>query len=165
MTQLHFTDTPRQRHRATRQPGTDVVLVDGSPVTVHPDGDGRCVVLVDGRPQRIHVVVHGDTAWLQWQGRAWKVARIDPTRRGSGGADGAHGASHAPMPGVVVSIQAAAGQRVGEGDPLLVIESMKLQTTVVAACDGVVADLPVAVGQTFQRGAVLARVTPEEASE
>ena len=47
-------------------------------------------------------------------------------------------------------------------DALLVIESMKLQLTITAACSGTVEPLPLAVGQTFQRGAVLARVTPDE---
>ena len=46
---------------------------------------------------------------------------------------------------------------------LLVIESMKLQMTIGAAADGVVAELPLAVGQTFQRGAVLVRT--EEPSQ
>jgi biotin carboxyl carrier protein len=73
--------------------------------------------------------------------------------------------SMAPMPGVVVSVQVTAGQRVGEGDALLVIESMKLQMTIAAACAGTVEQLPVAVGQTFQRGAVLAQVRPDEVVE
>jgi biotin carboxyl carrier protein len=41
---------------------------------------------------------------------------------------------------------------------------MKLQTTICAAVGGVVAELPFAVGQTFQRGAVLARLKPTEAA-
>ena len=53
---------------------------------------------------------------------------------------------------------------VREGDPLLVIESMKLQSTLFAAIDGSVAELSFAVGQSFQRGAVLARVHPAEAA-
>jgi 3-methylcrotonyl-CoA carboxylase alpha subunit len=69
------------------------------------------------------------------------------------------------MPGVVVSVQATAGQRVREGDALLVIESMKLQMTIVAACAGTVEPLPLAVGQTFQRGAVLAQVKPDQGVE
>ena len=66
------------------------------------------------------------------------------------------------MPGVVVSLLVQPGQRVRQGDALLVIESMKLQTTLCAACDGTVQELPLAVGQTFQRGALLARIAAEE---
>lgn len=165
MNQLYFTDEPRRRHRVAPQPGAHQVSVDGSPVAIRPDGDGHYVALVDGRWQRIDAVVHGDTVHLQMNGRAWRIARVDPTRHGAGGSEAGAGASHAPMPGVVVSLLAAVGQRVDEGAPLLVIESMKLQTTLAAACAGVVAELPVAAGQSFQRGAVLARVTPGETSE
>jgi biotin carboxyl carrier protein len=66
------------------------------------------------------------------------------------------------MPGVVVSLHTAIGRPVAEGDALLVIESMKLQMTIAAPTAGVVAELPLAVGQTFQRGAVLARVQGDE---
>jgi 3-methylcrotonyl-CoA carboxylase alpha subunit len=69
------------------------------------------------------------------------------------------------MPGVVVSLQVTPGQRVREGDALLVIESMKLQMTIAAACAGTVEQLPLAVGQTFQRGVVLAQVKPDQGAE
>ena len=50
-------------------------------------------------------------------------------------------------------------------DALLVIESMKLQMTIAAACTGTVEQLPLGVGQTFQRGVVLAQVKPDEEVE
>ena len=61
------------------------------------------------------------------------------------------------MPGAVVSVH---GCRPGgaSGETIVMIESMKLQMTIGAASDGVVAEMPFAVGQTFQRGAVLVRV-------
>ncbi|MCY1539606.1 Glutaconyl-CoA decarboxylase subunit gamma [compost metagenome] len=66
------------------------------------------------------------------------------------------------MPGVVVGWLAEPGSRVQAGDALLVIESMKLQMTIEAPQSGTLEDLPFQPGQTFQRGAVLARVRPEE---
>jgi biotin carboxyl carrier protein len=42
-----------------------------------------------------------------------------------------------------------------------VIESMKLQMTIEAAQDGMLEELPFTQGQTFQRGATLARVRPD----
>lgn len=152
-----------QRHPTRHEPGSDRVRVDGSIVTVRPDGRGRFVAIVEGRAVRLHAVADGDRVWVHWRGRAFALQRIDPTR--SAGAEGAAvgGTAHAPMPGVVVSLAVAPGQPVAEGDALLVIESMKLQTTVCTAIGGVVAELPLAVGQTFQRGAVLARVRPAEA--
>ena len=67
------------------------------------------------------------------------------------------------MPGVVVSWIAQRGASVAAGEALLVIESMKLQMTIEAPQSGTLEDLPFQPGQTFQRGAVLARVRPEEA--
>lgn len=162
MTTFTYSDQPQQRHRVNRLPGTEQVQVDGTAITVRPDGPGRFTALVDGRPERVHAVCDGDSVHLQWRGRAWRVERLDPTRASAAAGGSAAGASTAPMPGVVVSLQAAAGQRVSEGDALLVIESMKLQMTITAACAGTVAELPVPAGQTFQRGAMLARVTPDE---
>ena len=65
------------------------------------------------------------------------------------------------MPGVVVSLLALPGTLVKKGTPLLVIESMKLQMTIEATLDGMLEELPFAEGQTFQRGASLARVRPD----
>jgi len=152
------------RHRARHEPGSDRVRVGDAIVTVQADGPGRFVASVEGRSERLHAVADGDRVWVHWRGRAFALQRIDPTRAaGTAGAEAA-GTAQAPMPGVVVSLQAAPGQAVAEGDALLVIESMKLQTTVCAALAGTVAELPFAVGQSFQRGAVLARVQPAEAT-
>lgn len=152
-----------QRHRVQHEPGSDRVRIDDAIVSVRPDGDGGFVTTLDGRSERLQAVADGDRVWVHWRGRAFALERIDSTRSaGAGGAEAA-GSAHAPMPGVVVSLLVAAGHAVREGDALLVIESMKLQTTLCAAVDGQVAELPFAVGQTFQRGAVLARVQPAEA--
>ena len=160
MNSFHFNGTC---HRAQRDPGSDRVRVADTLVSVQQDGPNRFVAPLDGRSERLHAVADGDQVWVHWRGRVFALERIDPTRSpGAPGADAA-GTAHAPMPGVVVSLLVVSGQAVAEGDALLVIESMKLQTTIAAAIDGSVAELPFAVGQTFQRGAVLARVQPAEA--
>ena len=146
------------RHRAQRDPGSDRVRVDDTQLSVQQDGPNRYVAAFDGRSERLHAVADGDRVWVHWRGRAWALEQVDATRSSSAGAAEAAGTAHAPMPGVVVSLLVAAGQTVAEGDALLVIESMKLQTTIGAAAAGVVIELPYAVGQTFQRGAVLARL-------
>jgi 3-methylcrotonyl-CoA carboxylase alpha subunit len=161
----HFSDAPQRRHRAYRQPGSDRVLVDGEAVDVRSEGHGRFRATADGESVRVHAVCDGDTVLVQWRGRAWRIDRTDSTRSSAAAAGSGAGASFAPMPGVVVSVQVTAGQRVHEGDALLVIESMKLQMTIAAACTGTVEQLPLAVGQTFQRGVVLAQVKPDEGVE
>lgn len=153
------------RHRAQHEPGSDRVRVDDTIVQVQADGDGGFVATLAGRTERLQAVADGDQVWVHWRGRAFALERLDPTRSvGAAGAEAA-GSVHAPMPGVVVSLLVEAGQAVREGDALLVIESMKLQSTLCAAIDGRVAELPFAVGQSFQRGVVLARVHPMEAAQ
>ncbi len=160
MSHFHFSDAPARRHRAQGDPGADLVHVDGTAVSVQSDGAQRFMARLDGRTERLHAVADGDQVWVHWRGRAWQLQRIDPTRASTAGAQDAAGSVHAPMPGVVVSLLVAIGQDVAEGDALLVIESMKLQTTLCAAAAGTVAQLPLAHGQTFQRGALLARLQP-----
>ena len=54
----------------------------------------------------------------------------------------------APIPGLVSSISVSVGHKVVKGEKLLMMEAMKMQTTVYAPADGIIAELPVAVGDT-----------------
>lgn len=156
MPSFQFTDTPAVQHQV--QARRDTIRVDGADHHVRSASPGCFITTVNGRMERLYAVAHGDTVHVQLKGRAWKIERVDPTRSApSSGAAGA-GESHAPMPGVVVSLLVARGQQVRRDDALLVIESMKLQMTISASIDGEVAQLPLVVGQSFQRGDLLARV-------
>ncbi len=154
---FQFADSPATRHRVYAD--KDNVRVDGTVHQIRKSAAGRFVATIDGRSERLYAVAHGDTVHVQFKGRTWQINRVDPSRSSAAGAGAAGtGACLAPMPGVVVSVLVALGQRVGRDDALLVIESMKLQMTISAEVSGEVAELPVAVGQTFQRGDLLARV-------
>ncbi len=61
-----------------------------------------------------------------------------------------------PMPGMLVSVAVEVGQRVSAGDPLLVLEAMKMQNTIPSPTDGVIASLPVAPGAQVERNQALA---------
>jgi propionyl-CoA carboxylase alpha chain len=71
----------------------------------------------------------------------------------------APGSLIAPMPGSVVRIAIAVGDRVRAGEPILWLEAMKMQHRINAPADGVVAELPVREGQQIDVGAVLAVLT------
>jgi acetyl/propionyl-CoA carboxylase alpha subunit len=70
----------------------------------------------------------------------------------------AQGSLLAPMPGSVLRVGAAVGDPVTAGQPLIWLEAMKMEHTVTAPNDGVLAELNVAAGQQVDVGAVLARV-------
>jgi acetyl/propionyl-CoA carboxylase alpha subunit len=65
----------------------------------------------------------------------------------------------APMPGTVVKVLAAPGDTVAKGDPVVVIEAMKMEHTIGAAGDGTVAEILVEVGRTVDIDQVIAVIT------
>jgi 3-methylcrotonyl-CoA carboxylase alpha subunit len=68
----------------------------------------------------------------------------------------------APMPGLVRAIHAKPGQAVAEGDRLAVLEAMKMEHALLAARDGVVAEVLAAEGAQVEAGAALVRLEPAE---
>ena len=65
----------------------------------------------------------------------------------------------APMPGTVVKVLAAPGDTVAKGDPVVVIETMKMEHTIGAAGDGTVAEILVEVGRQVDIDQVIAVIT------
>jgi 3-methylcrotonyl-CoA carboxylase alpha subunit len=62
------------------------------------------------------------------------------------------------MPGLVKAVFATAGQEVAKGDRLAIMEAMKMEHTLEAARDGVVAEVLVADGDQVEAGAALIRL-------
>jgi acyl-CoA carboxylase subunit alpha len=129
---------------------------DGWTVEVHSDGrtvHGRGMVepAPPGRPRRVFV----DTP-----DRSTAVVVLprftDPA------AQHASGSLLAPMPGTVVSVAASPGEQVVAGQPVLVLEAMKMQHTVTAPTAGTVTEIPVEPGRQVAAGDLLAVVTEGE---
>ena len=58
--------------------------------------------------------------------------------------------------GKIFKLEASVGQAVKAGDPVVILEAMKMEIPVVAPQDGTVASIDVAVGDSVEAGAVLA---------
>jgi pyruvate carboxylase len=56
----------------------------------------------------------------------------------------------APIPGVITGLHATVGGKVAKGDKLITLEAMKMQTTIYASADGIVADILVKVGDSVE---------------
>jgi 3-methylcrotonyl-CoA carboxylase alpha subunit len=65
----------------------------------------------------------------------------------------------APMPGKVVSFAVKAGDTVSKGQPLAVMEAMKMEHTIAAPADGTVEELMFAPGDQVTEGAELLRIS------
>jgi acetyl-CoA/propionyl-CoA carboxylase biotin carboxyl carrier protein len=165
----HTGDDPFDRVDGWRLGGTRAAShwrtsVDGREpvdVTVPPEYVGMVTALGDGR----YVIEDrgewllardGDVTWIGHGGSAWAV-RMVSARDAAGGA-AADGDVRAPMPGQVLVVHARAGDRVAAGDPLVVLESMKMELVLTAPVDGEVVELTVAVGDRVVVDQPLARV-------
>lgn len=72
------------------------------------------------------------------------------------------GALTAPMPGCIVEVLALPGQKVRQGEVLLVQESMKMQMQLRASQDAVVTSVRVKVGDQVKKGDILVELSPAQ---
>jgi biotin carboxyl carrier protein len=138
------------------------VFIDGRAhrCSLHLAGDAyevRC----DDRTERVWIAVRGDSVFVHAFGRAWELTVIDPIERARATAEQADIAM-APMPGTVVKVAVGPGDHVHVGQPLVIIESMKMQSEIVASREGVVDRVFLVEGESFDRGAALVSLAPEE---
>ncbi|WP_405017490.1 ATP-grasp domain-containing protein [Kitasatospora sp. NBC_00070] len=109
---------------------------------------------------------HGPVQWLGVDGDAWAVHPYDPVVDRAGASAAHHGGLTAPMPGTVTVVKTALGELVRRGQPLLVLEAMKMEHVITAPHDGTVGELRVSAGATVAMDELLVVVEPvEEASE
>ncbi len=136
-----------------------VELPDAQGVEVLSWTPDLVVVRVDGVVRRYAVAVHDDQIFVDWPGAGTAFERLprytDPS------VVARPGSLLAPMPGAVVRIAVAEGDRVVAGQPLLWLEAMKMEHTICAPSDGVVSVLAVAEGRQLSVGDVLAVITDE----
>ncbi|WP_170325681.1 acetyl/propionyl/methylcrotonyl-CoA carboxylase subunit alpha [Ruegeria arenilitoris] len=91
-------------------------------------------------------------------GRAFEI--FDPLDRDTSAA-GDTNVIEAPMPGLVKAVFASVGQAVKEGDRLAILEAMKMEHSLLAARDGIVAEVLAEDGAQVEAGAALVRLEEE----
>ncbi|MFF1902439.1 acetyl/propionyl/methylcrotonyl-CoA carboxylase subunit alpha [Kitasatospora sp. NPDC058218] len=104
----------------------------------------------------------GPVTWLGIDGDAWPVHGHDPVGESSAAGAAHHGALTAPMPGTVTVVKTTAGEQVRKGQPLLVLEAMKMEHVIAAPHDGTVSELRATAGATVAMEELLVVVTPAE---
>nr|WP_223178191.1 acetyl/propionyl/methylcrotonyl-CoA carboxylase subunit alpha [Sphingobium scionense] len=122
-------------------------LLNGHPHAVRYDPR-----LGEARPLEDVLIAEGGQVWEM---TPWRVA---------GGAGGAasDGAILSPMPGRIIAVAVTAGQAVTKGQKLLTLEAMKMEHSLVAPFDGVVAELNAAEGGQVSEGVLLALIDQAE---
>lgn len=113
--------------------------------------------LSDGRIVTCDVTTHGTATTVSWNGQTWplSVAEIYGEMSLDNGDDGASAELRAPMPGRIVAIPAPVGTEVKRGDPIVVIEAMKMQNALAAPSTGKIQHLHVKPGDAVEAGQLL----------
>ena len=139
------------------------VSIDGEaarPAQARRDGR-RLEVTYAGRRVRFDCARDGDLCWLGRDGLTWALKETEPLARRTDAPAATAGAVRSPMPGTVQVVKATEGQEVVAGQPLVVVEAMKMEHTVAAPIDGVVSELPVRPGSSVTLDETLAVITPK----
>ena len=162
----------RSRHAMSLR---KTIVVDGTPHAVEVDGrddaltarvddtaltlglarDGTTVrVALADRTLSATVVRDRDVVWIAIDGEIHRCTAVDDARLGAAG--GARSPEViAPMPGKVLAVRVEAGQKVEAGDPLVVLEAMKMETIVSADGNAHVREVRVGAGAMVEPGQVL----------
>jgi len=125
--------------------------------------DGVPHVLLEGVEMpapALPVIRAGDDIHVFSAGQCFSFTPVDPlAREASAGAAG--NATLSPMPGLVKAVFVTAGQEVRAGDRLAILEAMKMEHTLTAARDGVVAEVLASAGTQVEAGAALILLAEE----
>jgi 3-methylcrotonyl-CoA carboxylase alpha subunit len=124
--------------------------------------DGKYAIRLDGVAIQGSVQIErspqGDVLHVFSGGGHHVLAWHDPLAH-AGDVEAAGGRLTAPMPGKVVAVIAANGQSVKKGEPLVVMEAMKMEHTIAAPSDGLVEEILYQVGDQVADGAPLLAFT------
>ncbi|MCG8690332.1 MAG: acetyl/propionyl/methylcrotonyl-CoA carboxylase subunit alpha [Minwuiales bacterium] len=117
-----------------------------------PGGELRAVL--DGDLVRAGFARDGATMLLLVDGATVRLTLHDPLQD-VGDDEGAAPTINAPLPGKIIQVMVEAGAEVQKGDPLMVLEAMKMEHTIAAPADGRVAEVNFAADDQVDEGAVL----------
>ncbi|MBB5745635.1 acetyl/propionyl/methylcrotonyl-CoA carboxylase subunit alpha [Brevundimonas variabilis] len=141
--------------RANAEPRLDqIVYANGERAILQIDGS----LSADGRSDHPALDSHS-TVYFEGGDTFVVSSRMDALTAGSA----SDGSLRAPMPGKIVATPACPGDVVTKGQPIVVLEAMKMEHALVAPFDGKVSELSVAVGDQVSADAILAMVLPDEA--
>ncbi len=154
-------DGVEYRASAQRQGGEWIVAVDGQTLAMrlvsHTESEIR--VSRDGIVLGAAYRRDAHDLWLDFEGAIRRVVdrTYDPPRLSDEHADGA---VHSPVSGVVVAVAAKAGDRVRRGQTLATVEAMKMQYSILAPLDGVIAQVNAVAGRQARARALLFAIEP-----
>lgn len=144
-----------------------VVVVNGKRAEIFfqrgPDNSGH--LLVDGLSIPYSLEPGGDGQWRVNIRGTYHDAVVKTRKQllleqygGSSNSSTLHKDVKAPMPGLVLRVAVETGSMIKKGEPLLVLEAMKMENEIGAPCNGVVTSVHVAQGDAVGKNALLIEI-------
>ena len=121
--------------------------------------DRGMVATLDGNRISATVVRHGNVMTILHRAEEYWVEHVDPVRIAEFGTSITGGLT-APMPGKVAVMNVGVGDRVQQGETLMILEAMKVEHAIVAPCDGVVERLHYVQGDQVEADVELLVLSP-----
>jgi biotin carboxyl carrier protein len=127
--------------------------------------DNEMIVHRDGKQLRVFVAQDRDgVTFVHMAGEVFRLSPVQEDYESSGGDRGiSDGRLVAAMPSKVIKLLVKEGDLVEKGQPILILESMKMETTQEAPFSGEVAEVNAAVGQQVDAGDVIVLLKHQEA--
>lgn len=166
---LKFGEEPHGAVVARNGAATSVQVDEGQlqPVNYHPVLAGKAIsIRVGGRLHLVHLTGMGRNGMLHAtvRGRPVTLSVMDELKaQALESLDAAAGGGTivADIPGLVVEVRVQEGQKVNLGEPVIVVEAMKMQNELTAGVSGTVTSIPVAVGDAVNPGDNLVVIEPD----
>ncbi|MCP1845420.1 3-methylcrotonyl-CoA carboxylase alpha subunit [Bradyrhizobium sp. USDA 4524] len=155
-------DSAEIRFAPLQPDGSMLIGVDDARIRVQlsPLADDMFAAAVNARCETVRITQKDHAIFVHDPRRAHTMTAIPYLRYISASAE-ISGELRAPMTGVVLKINVKVGSRVKAGDPIVVMESMKMELRIASEVDGVVTAVHFKPGDTVERNAVVAIVEPE----
>jgi biotin carboxyl carrier protein len=149
----------------SRNGNTVCVRIEGREISAElaTNADGASVLTIDGRRYAIFGARRKDSIFVSVGPASFEFKPVEASTRRRARGLAAHEIL-APMPGKVLKLLVRDGDLVEAGQPLVVIEAMKMETTLAAESAAIVKHVRVEEGQTVDHGAVLIELSPPPAS-
>lgn len=118
----------------------------------------------NGRWTNVYVAADENRYYIWVEGRQFVLDKLMVEEKSFGEQDTATGDTQkvfAPMPGSIVKVMVEAGQKISEGEPLIIVEAMKMETTLYSSIDGTVTGINAVKGEQVNTDKVLITVEKE----
>jgi 3-methylcrotonyl-CoA carboxylase alpha subunit len=125
--------------------------------SIREGASGVIRIEIDGVQRAFRIVEAGDELYVHSSLGSRVIKR--PPRHPAPQAASEQASANSPMPGKVLKILVETGQKVSAGDPLIILEAMKMEHTMRAALDGVVESILVGDGEVVGPGQLLVQIT------